>query len=76
MTAVDLHAERFLLGLDISEDPWAERPAVHTPPESAFATAGVHCAAGLWGVFLATAIWWSYAFVTATQPVMTIAQAN
>ena len=76
MPCADIHAERFMSGLDISENPWAERPTVQTPSENAFATAGLHCAAGLWGVFLATVIWWSYAFVIAAQPVLMVAQAN
>jgi hypothetical protein len=75
MTSADIHSKRFLLGLEISENPWAEAPAVQAP-EGAFAAAGVHCAAGLWGAFLATAMWWSYAFVTTAQPVLMVAQAN
>lgn len=75
MTSTDIRAERFLLGVDISENPWAEHPAAR-PLESVFATAGLHCAAGLWGAFLATAMWWSYALVTRAQPVLMVAQAD
>lgn len=69
-------ADRFLLGLDLVEDPWgAVRPQAEVHG-SALGSAGLNCAAGLWGIFLATAIWWSYALVTATPPVVALAQAN
>lgn len=76
MISADLRANRFLLGLDLMEDPWgAKRPKTEAPG-SAAASAGLHCAAGLWGVFMATAMWWSYAFVTTVQPIVMVAQAR
>lgn len=75
MTIADIHAERFLLALGVCEDPWAERLAAPRR-RGALEAAGVYCAAGLWGAFLGTAIWWSYALVTAVQPAMILAQAN
>ena len=77
MNAAEPYADRFLLGLDLMEDPWgAARPEAGIRPASMPGSTGLHVAAGLWGVFLATAIWWSYALVTAAPPVVAIAQAN
>jgi|LNFM01.1.fsa_nt_gb hypothetical protein len=67
---IQTHADRFLLGLDLMEDPWGAVRAEAEVPGSG--PTGLYCAAGLWGMFLGTAIWWSYALVNMGQPAATI----
>ena len=76
MNNADQHTDRFLLGLDLMEDPWAAVAPESQIRSRAPGLTGLDYAAGLWGVFLATAVWWSYALITAVEPVVAIAQAN
>ena len=77
MSTADCHAEPFLRALERSEDPWREPARTTEPARPAHnwgRIAALHGVAGLWGVVLGTAFWWSYTFATASGPALALAQ--
>jgi hypothetical protein len=71
------HADPFIRGVEIQEDPWAEpEPNYADLPEyrpGVMRLAALYIGGGIWGTFLGIMCWWSVEFVMTGQSAAIVA---